>query len=71
MSKTVIDLKLLKDLENDDILVFKNGSWINIRKNEYVAHLLQPIEQLKSEVKSLKNEVDRLNKLVKELRGEE
>lgn len=69
--KAVIDLKLLKDLENDDILVFKNGIWTNIRKNEYVAHLLQPIEQLKNEVKSLKNEIDRLNKLVKELRGEE
>ena len=69
--KTVIDLKLLKDLENDDILVFRDGSWINVRKNEYVAHLLQPIKGLQESVRALNSEIERLDKLVKELRGED
>lgn len=69
--KTVIDLKLLKDLENDDILVFRDGSWINVRKNEYVAHLLQPIKGLQESVRALSSEIERLDKLVKELRGED
>ena len=69
--KTMIDLKLVKDLENDDILVYRDGSWVNIRKNEYVAHLIQPIEALEHNLKQLTDRVEELEKLVKELRGED
>ena len=41
--KVVIDLKFLKELENDDILIFRDGSWVNIRKSEYIAELNKKI----------------------------
>ena len=69
--KVVIDLKFLKELENDDILIFRDGSWVNIRKSEYIA-------ELNKKIKSLEKEVDTLNKnmtycvdAIKELRGED
>ena len=65
--KAMIDLKLLKDLENDDILVYRDGFWVNIRKNEYIAE----VHKCQKELNELVNRVNELEKLVKELRGED
>ncbi len=65
--KAVIDLKLLKDLENDDILVYRDGFWVNIRKDEYIKEVIE----CQKHIKILRDELDYALKAIRELRGED
>ena len=65
--KAIIDLKLLKDLENDDILVYKDGCWVNIRKNEYIKDVIE----CQKHINELNEKLCDLDAKVKELRGED
>lgn len=67
----ILNVNLEKKLENGDILVYSDGAWTNLPKNEYLGKLINELNDVKKDIKELKNEIDRLNKLVKELRGEE
>ncbi len=65
--KAIIDLKLLKDLENDDILVYRDGFWVNIRKDEYIKDVIE----CQKYIKILRDELDYALKAIRELRGED
>lgn len=65
--KAIINLKLLKDLENDDILVYKDGYWVNIRKDEYIKEVIE----CQKHINELNKKICDLEAKVKELRGED
>ena len=50
--KCVIDIELRKNLENDDILIYHNGEWINVRKEEY----FHEIKELQAEQAAIRAE---------------
>ena len=53
-----------KDLENDDILVFKDGYWVNVRKEEYIADVRKDIKDFKNEISNFKKENDELKEKI-------
>ena len=67
----VLNIELKKKLENGDILVYSDGSWINLSKEEYIAKLTNEFNELHNKVNNLESIVNELNQLVKELRGED
>lgn len=67
----VLNVNLTKKLENGDILIYSDGAWINLSKDEYIGKLTNELNDTKKDVKELKSEVDQLKLLVKELRGED
>ena len=52
--KIVLDIDIQKKLENEDILVYRNGGWTNIPKHEYLA-------QLRNRVVDAENHVNEFN----------
>lgn len=50
--KVVIDVELRKNLENDDILIYHDGQWINVRKEEY----FHEIKELQAEQDAIRAE---------------
>ena len=68
--KIVLDIKLDKDLKENDIIVYKNGSWTVISKESFLAKSLndQRLENAKLEehIKKLQNDLVNLAKIVKE-----
>ena len=45
--KVMLDFKSDKQLEKNDILVFQNGHWTNVRKDEFLMAHSKEIEELK------------------------
>ena len=52
--KAILELELTKQLENEDVLVYRDGKLINIPKKEYLHEITEMKELLKSEI--IKNE---------------
>lgn len=63
----VLNVNLNKKLEDNDILVYCNGYWTNLSKEEYLRKLKNDINELKEKL----SELDDLKKKVAELRGED
>lgn len=52
--KAILELELTKQLENEDVLVYRDGKLINIPKKEYLHEITEMKELLRSEI--IKNE---------------
>lgn len=52
--KAILELELTKQLENEDVLVYRDGKLINIPKKEYLHEITEMKELLKAEI--IKNE---------------
>ena len=60
----VLNVEFNKKLKNGDILVYQDGKFINLLKNEYLDVLIRENNQLKREMQLLKNDIEEFkNKL--------
>lgn len=69
--KELLQINLQKDLESNDILIFQDGQWTNVRKDEFLSGCLKDIKQLKEDNENLRDRVEKLEGAVRELRGED
>lgn len=67
----VLNVNLTKKLENNDILIYAEGVWINLSKDEFLGKLNKEVNLLKEENKNLKDDLNYALKAIKELRGED
>ena len=67
----VLNVNLTKKLENGDILIYAEGVWINLSKDEFLGKLNKEVNLLKEENKNLKDDLNYALKAIKELRGED
>ena len=54
----VLNVEFNKKLKNGDILVYQDGKFINLPKNEYLDVLIRENNQLKREMQLLKNDIE-------------
>lgn len=62
--KTILDIRINKKLENEDILVYRDGIWTNIPKDEYLAPLRNRIIELQDSINDLTNDVQQFKERV-------
>ena len=62
--KTVLDIRINKELENEDILVYRDGIWTNIPKDEYLATLRNRIIELQNTVDNLNTDIQQFKEKV-------
>jgi len=66
----MLNLKQTKELEKDDIIVFQNGSWTNVRKSEFLHKYFEQIKECQASVDELREDYERMleaiNKKLKE-----
>lgn len=60
----VLNFKQTKELEKDDIIVYQNGHWTNVRKSEFLHRYFKQIEECQANVDALHKEHERLVKAV-------
>jgi len=62
--KTILDVRINKELENEDILVHRDGIWTNIPKDEYLAPLRNRIVELQNTIDNLITETQQFKERV-------
>ncbi len=62
--KVILDIRTNKELENEDILVYRDGIWTNIPKDEYLANLRNRIVELQNTIDNLTNDIQQFKERV-------
>lgn len=65
----IVDVNVKSRINNDDVIVFRNGKWENVHKGEFLGGTTRMIlakeENLKTEIKILKEENSKLKEELK------
>lgn len=67
----ILNVKINKKLEKDDVLVYDGKEWKNVSRKEFLAKMSQENETLREECKIMRDDLDYALKAIRELRGED